>query len=88
MTVITRGDGHPFVARRFFAITPSDSAGSNFTLASAVYVGTGGNVAIVGSDDIAVTFSNVQSGTILPIECIRVNSTNTSATGLVGLVTD
>lgn len=71
-------------AEGFAAVTPSDSA--NFArMARALYVGGAGNVAVVGKDAVAVTFVGVPAGTILPVECIRVNSTNTTATSIVRL---
>lgn len=67
------------------AVTPSDS--TNFTggAARALYVGTTGNVAVVLKDGTAVTFSSVPAGAILPVECKRVNSTNTTASNIVAL---
>ena len=73
-------------AAQFAAVTPSDSTNLTAT-ARALYVGGGGNVAIVGTDPnaTAVTFVGVLAGTILPTRCIRVNSTNTTATNIVAL---
>jgi hypothetical protein len=68
----------------FFAITPSNSV--DFTLPTrGVYVGVTGDVVAVDLQDNAVTFTAVQAGCILPIRAKRINSTDTSATGLVGL---
>lgn len=69
-----------------FAITPSDSA--NFTyLVRAIYVGTTGDVVVVNAQDdsTAVKFTSVPAGTILPVKTKRVNSTNTTASNLVGI---
>ena len=66
------------------AVTPHDS--TNFTNGEcrALYIGGDGNlVAIVNGS--AVTFTGASAGTILPIRCTRVNSTNTTATGIVAL---
>lgn len=71
-------------AKRFAAITPHDS--TNFTIdARAIYVGVGGNIAVVSPDGDVVTFVGVQAGSILPVNARRVNSTNTTATSLVAL---
>lgn len=71
-------------AEGFAAVTPSDS--TNFArLARALYVGGAGNVVVVGKDGVAVTFTGVPAGSILPVECIRVNATNTTATNIVRL---
>lgn len=68
-----------------FSITPSDS--TNFNIAArAFYVGVAGNVAIVTPSGSVVTLVGCQTGVIYPIVCIRINSTNTTATSLVGLV--
>lgn len=71
-------------AKQFAAITPHDSA----NLAAdtrGIYVGTGGNIAVVGMDGSVVTFANVPAGTVLPVIARRVNATNTSASNLVAL---
>ena len=70
-----------------FAISKSDSV--NFTTrARGIYVGGTGDVVILPSKDstTTVTFSAVPVGTILPVECWRVNSTNTTATLMIGLI--
>jgi hypothetical protein len=68
-----------------FAVTPADGA----DLAQAVrglYVGGAGAVTIVTSVGATVTFVGVPAGAIIPIRANRVNSTGTTATGIVGLV--
>jgi hypothetical protein len=68
-----------------FAVTPHDS--TNFTTAArSLYVGVTGNVAVVTPAGTVVTFVGVPAGMILPVEAQRVNSTNTTATNIVGLV--
>lgn len=67
-----------------YDITPDDT--TNFTTAfRAVYIGVGGNVVVVSLDGTAVTYVGVPSGSILPVRGIRINSTLTTATSLVGL---
>lgn len=63
------------------AITPSDV----FDLAtpSVVYVGTGGNVQVTTPQGDVVTFANVASGTVIPVQVCRVWATSTTATNLV-----
>ena len=73
------------VPRAAFAITLSDSV--NFhTPIRAIYVGVGGNIVCYLPDGTTVTFVAVPQGTELRIECLRVNSTGTTAASLVGLV--
>ena len=68
-----------------FAITPTDGADLAF-VTRGIYVGTGGDVAVILSgDSTAVTFAGVQSGSVLPLRVSRVNSTNTTASDIVGL---
>lgn len=69
----------------FFAITPHDS--TNFTngYIRGIYVGVAGNVVAVRPDGTAVTFIGAVAGSVLPVQCVRVNSTSTTATNLVGL---
>jgi hypothetical protein len=69
---------------KFFAITTSDT--NNFAVVpDAIYIGGAGNLVAVMPDGSTVTFTGVLAGTVLPISCIRVNATNTTATALVGL---
>ena len=71
-------------ARFFSAVTPHDSTG--FTEAArGLYVGGAGNVVAVDRNGNAVTFVAVPAGAILPVVCIRVNATNTTATNIVAL---
>jgi len=69
----------------FTAITPSDTVDESAGPFKAIYVGVGGDIAIVGIDNVAVTFKNAISGSILPLIGRRVNNTNTGATNLIGI---
>lgn len=71
------------------AITKSDTVnfleqGTSDRLATAIYVGGGGVVAVVFQDDSVVQFTCI-AGQILPVKAKRVNSTNTTATLMVAL---
>jgi hypothetical protein len=76
-------------ARSFAAVTPSDSTDFAGGAASALFVGVGGDVAVVGVDNnngnVVETFKNVANGSILPVRCRRVNATNTTATFIKAL---
>lgn len=67
-----------------FAITKSDATNFNF-IVRAIYVGGTGDVVVVTPAGNAVTFSAVPVGTFLPVKAMRVNSTSTTATLMVGL---
>jgi hypothetical protein len=76
-------DGALTLGRRHAAVTPHDS--TNFTeMPKAVFVGVAGNVVAVDEYGTAVTYA-MAAGQILPIRPIRINSTNTTATGLVAI---
>lgn len=66
------------------AVTPSDSTDLT-NPARALYIGTAGNVTLVTIGGSVITFSNVQSGSVLPVRTTRVNSTSTTATNIVAL---
>lgn len=68
-----------------FEITPSNTVYLP-VMARALYVGVGGNVVVITPASTSVTFVSVPSGKILPVMAIRINSTNTTATNIVGLV--
>jgi hypothetical protein len=65
-----------------FTISKSDTADQQF---KALYVGGAGDVVVVNFDGSTVTFKAVPVGTILPVAGRRVNSTNTTATLMLGL---
>lgn len=79
-----RQNGDASSAYGFFAINKSDTENFANTVVG-IYVGGDGDVVAVNQFGTAVTFVAVPAGTILPIRAIRVNSTNTSATDMVGL---
>ena len=53
---------------------------------ASIFVGTTGDVAVVFGDNSVQTFKNIPSGTFMPVVCKRVNSTNTTASDMLGLV--
>ena len=61
--------------------TVSKSDTVNFPYVTrAIYVGGTGAMTVVYADGSTGLFSAIPAGTILPVECIRVNSTGTDAT--------
>lgn len=73
-----------------FAISTSDTVdfvnqGMGRKLVDAIYVGGAGIVPVVFEDGTVVNFTAV-AGEILPVAAKRVNSTNATATLLVGLI--
>jgi len=70
----------------YVAVTPDNATnidGDNLT--RGLYVGTGGDLVAVDRDGTAITFVAVPTGAILPIRCVRVNSTSTTASDIVAL---
>ena len=73
-------------ATRVRLLTPSDTAELPLGVCRALWVGGAGNVAVKAIDDTAaVTISGVAAGTVLPVACRYVMSTNTTATLIVAL---
>lgn len=68
----------------YSAIVAHDSTDHPFIF-DALYTGTAGNVAVVTTGGIAVTFVAVPAGAILRVQGRRVNSTNTTASNIVAL---
>ena len=66
-----------------FAITTSDTA--NLQNVAVVYAGTVGNIKVTTANGDIVTFNNVNAGTVLPVQVLRVWATGTSATSLIGI---
>ena len=65
-------------------VSPSDSANLPAGCRG-IYVGGAGAVALVGDNDVAVTFTAVPVGTFMPCAAKRVNATGTVATPLIAL---
>jgi hypothetical protein len=79
---------HTAPAVHALTVTPSDTAtvSSDGRSTRGLFVGTGGNVAVMLRDDsTAVTLKNVASGSVLPIQVQFVMNTNTTATDIVAL---
>jgi hypothetical protein len=70
--------------RSWRSVTPSDST-NLMAGCRAIWVGTAGNIALVGDDNTAITFTIASDGTLLPLGPKRVNSTNTTATNIVAI---
>ena len=70
-------------ADRWATITASDTV-NILDVPRSIQVNVAGNVALVGADDVVVTFA-VQAGVSLPYQPKRINATNTTATGLIAL---
>ena len=71
-------------ARAAADVTPNDFA-DLATTSRAIYVGTGGNLAVEMADGSAVTFAGVVAGSVLPLRVAKVRSTGTTAGGLIAL---
>ena len=63
------------------AVTPSNTV--NLETPSIVYVGVGGSVKVTTAQGDEVTFAGLLSGTVIPVQVIRVWSTGTTASSLV-----
>lgn len=63
---------------------PGVGQSGGYPTCEAIYVGTAGIVAAVFQDGTVVNFT-AAAGEILPIRCIRVNSTDTTADLMVAL---
>lgn len=72
-------------ARMAVAVTPSDTV--NFTQGACrgLYVGVTGDVVVVAPDGTSVTYKSMASGLVHPIQALRINATNTTATNMVAL---
>lgn len=75
-----------FTATGAAAVTPSDTVAISPTGVRALYIGVGGDVAAVLADTTtAITFKNASAGSVIPVQAVRVNATNTTATNIVAL---
>lgn len=77
-----QGSGEP--AQSGYSISPSDS--SYLPIAPrAIYIGVGGNLAVLTFSAEIIVFVAVNSGSILPIRPVKVYNTGTTAGALVAL---
>lgn len=53
--------------------------------AAALWIGTGGDVSVRGTDGVDAVFKNVPSGFLLNVHVIRVNAAGTTASDIVAL---
>lgn len=68
-----------------FVITPAD--GSDLArVTRGLWVGGGGDVSVVTQGGTTVTLKGAPAGSLIPIRAVRVRSTGTTATDIVGLV--
>lgn len=75
---------HAAPGTKLVAVTPNDS--TDLGVVRALYVGAGGNVAVVAiHDSSAVTLVGVPTGTIIPVMVSKVMATNTTATSIVAI---
>lgn len=73
-------------ARSLVTITPSNSTNIANVVRS-IYVGVGGNITVVTTAGEVVLFTGVPQGAVIgPFNVVRVNSTGTTASSLVGFV--
>lgn len=70
---------------RGFTVT-ADDTNELSEVTRALYVGVGGDIALVMRDGNEVTFQNVPEGSLLPIRVSKVKATGTTAANILGLV--
>ncbi len=70
--------------RSWRAVTPSNSTNLPGGC-RALWVGTAGDLSLVGDDDTAIVFTTPSNGYLLPLGPKRVNSTGTTASGIVAI---
>ena len=82
-TIVYNANQRPItsIASSAVAITPSDTT---ILAPGSIYVGVGGDVALVLQDSAAVvTFVGVPAGAILPVLATQVYATGTDATDMI-----
>lgn len=71
------------IADRAYTVTASDTAANIY---SYLYVGTGGNIALVTEGGDSVTFNNVPTGSFVWVRTSKIMSTNTTASQILGFI--
>lgn len=69
-------------ALRHASVTPSDTVNLPGGIARALRIGTGGVIAVVDPEGTAIEYT-VSNGEVLEVSTLRVNNTNTTASGIV-----
>lgn len=77
-------------AERAALVVPSDtvnipSISGGLSNGCVLYVGTGGDLAVVTVGGDSVVFTNIQDGSFLPIQVLKVLATGTTATNVIAL---
>lgn len=73
-------------ARALRAVSKSDTADLPNGVCRALWVGGAGDVAVIAEgDSAAVTIVGIAAGSVVPVKCRRVMSTNTDASDIVAL---
>ncbi|MEX1383648.1 hypothetical protein [Lutibacter sp.] len=77
-------------AGRAASVTPSDtldipSVTGGINDGCVLYVGIGGDLTVTTTGQDVVTFVNIQDGTFIPVQVLKVLSTGTTATGIIAL---
>jgi hypothetical protein len=67
------------------AVTPNDGADLASGYTKGIYVGGTGDVSVVMNNGGAVTFTGLAAGVVHKLSVKRVNSTGTTATGIIAL---
>lgn len=72
--------------KELVAVTASDSVDITGGIVRSLWIGTGGNIAILCPEASApVTLTNVPDGTLLRVMAKRIYTTGTTASGIVGI---
>lgn len=72
-------------AEHAFAVTPADGTDQPH-ITRGIYVGVTGNVKVdMSGGETAITFVGLAAGVIHPIRAVRIYSTGTTATSIVGV---
>lgn len=80
--ILGQGLGQP--SAYLFLITPSDTDNLQY-VTRAIRVGTAGDLAVLTVAGQVVTIPDCLSGEVLPIQVQKVYSTNTTASGIMGM---
>jgi phosphoenolpyruvate synthase/pyruvate phosphate dikinase len=80
-------------ATRAVDVTPSDtveildpaSGDGAYTSGNVLYVGTGGDLVVTTASGDKTTFVNIQDGTFIPVQVVKVWNTGTTAANIIAL---